>query len=1031
MRKTLLTLLCLMVCVALVASVSLARNVEKNVTYRPMKQFNGPTTGLNGQRLNATAVAGTTFLGTWTFDSGGSCVTEGWTTVDLTEQIGDFWHVDDFAGLGGGDFGGLHATEGNKSMWCGARPSASLDLCGYVTLPGYGNGWDQIFQSNCFNGLTGDVNVSYVASWDSEPGYDFTHVEYDLCDDNWTALADYDGAVLDSVAGVAIADSLHAGSVRIRFHFVADGGWSDSDGAFNTDGAFILDDLTIADGGGTVNYENFESESVGDNGTLDGVWNTANNPGYGDLASLYQGLGILQEDLCYTEYTCLWGFFNGSTADYTCGGFPGVTAVPYENVRGQYLTNEVWSPIIPWIGSGTTAELTFRVYRDLPLDNLIFYIWHVRSFVAGCPGGWFDDNTVYFGDNKDWLPDRFSFGDKVAAGASDIQIALGCWDMCPFWCGAVGSGGCHSQAPLIDNVQVYRVATQGPQWELRGWNRFQDNFATDGTTTGTVRIDTANDLLPAANPNIHPGDSLAVLVQDPASGVATDPYTATGPAIYGYFAVFPQGQASKSGNAISADVSRWPVVDSATDPVGNTWYIVRMDTSYTSNGSVVANGFCVDLNDNLFTPGDTIEYFLMAQSADGPGSKTYFHGGYSWLDNFDAVNAVVTTTDINVAYANPMEVTCLPTVQLKGGDILYVDDGDGRFVQPYFDSAFDQLGILDKVDRYDVRSPASNVGNGPGARVRDVFQQLIPIYKKIIWNSEDLNNGTIGDGVGGAGEKSDDFSMLYTFVDQSDNNPGLYISGNNVASEWSTLAATAAIDLKNVYMNFNLVSLDHRAVGHAVNPLGIGVNSGIFDHVTGPDTLITYGGCPAISQLDVLSPGGGASSVEMTYDGDVNHAAILSQTTLNSAGAQAHVVLSGFSFDQIRDDRAGANGGVLDRVHHLYDVLVYLENTPSVPTAAKPTPFVNSLSQNYPNPFNPQTSIEFTVKNRAPVVLKVYNVAGQLVRTLVNDTREPGIVHAITWDGRNDAGQSVSSGVYFYKLVTTGFTQTKKMVLLK
>jgi flagellar hook assembly protein FlgD len=58
-------------------------------------------------------------------------------------------------------------------------------------------------------------------------------------------------------------------------------------------------------------------------------------------------------------------------------------------------------------------------------------------------------------------------------------------------------------------------------------------------------------------------------------------------------------------------------------------------------------------------------------------------------------------------------------------------------------------------------------------------------------------------------------------------------------------------------------------------------------------------------------------------------------------------------------------------------------------------------------------------------------VAGQLIRTLVDDTKAPGQVHTATWDGRNDAGQSVSSGVYFYKLVAGDFVQTKKMVLLK
>jgi flagellar hook assembly protein FlgD len=89
------------------------------------------------------------------------------------------------------------------------------------------------------------------------------------------------------------------------------------------------------------------------------------------------------------------------------------------------------------------------------------------------------------------------------------------------------------------------------------------------------------------------------------------------------------------------------------------------------------------------------------------------------------------------------------------------------------------------------------------------------------------------------------------------------------------------------------------------------------------------------------------------------------------------------------------------------------------------------LSQNYPNPFNPSTTINFTVRERSRVSLNIYNVAGQLVRTLVNEDRAPGTTHQVAWDGRNDAGQSVSSGVYFYKLVTNDMTQTRKMVLLK
>ena len=99
------------------------------------------------------------------------------------------------------------------------------------------------------------------------------------------------------------------------------------------------------------------------------------------------------------------------------------------------------------------------------------------------------------------------------------------------------------------------------------------------------------------------------------------------------------------------------------------------------------------------------------------------------------------------------------------------------------------------------------------------------------------------------------------------------------------------------------------------------------------------------------------------------------------------------------------------------------------PGGGLPTSY--SLAQNYPNPFNPVTTIKYTIKERAHVSLKVYNVAGQLVRTLVDEVQSPEAVKPVEWRGRNNRGQKVASGVYFYKLVTKDFTRTRKMVLLK
>lgn len=94
------------------------------------------------------------------------------------------------------------------------------------------------------------------------------------------------------------------------------------------------------------------------------------------------------------------------------------------------------------------------------------------------------------------------------------------------------------------------------------------------------------------------------------------------------------------------------------------------------------------------------------------------------------------------------------------------------------------------------------------------------------------------------------------------------------------------------------------------------------------------------------------------------------------------------------------------------------------------TPVYTLDANNYPNPFNPETTISYSVPNPGPASLKVYNLKGQVVRTLVNDTLEPG-EYRVVWNGKDESGQNVSSGLYFYRLTNDGKTITRKMLLAK
>ncbi|MEN6444872.1 MAG: carboxypeptidase regulatory-like domain-containing protein [Candidatus Cloacimonas sp.] len=99
-------------------------------------------------------------------------------------------------------------------------------------------------------------------------------------------------------------------------------------------------------------------------------------------------------------------------------------------------------------------------------------------------------------------------------------------------------------------------------------------------------------------------------------------------------------------------------------------------------------------------------------------------------------------------------------------------------------------------------------------------------------------------------------------------------------------------------------------------------------------------------------------------------------------------------------------------------------NDPEVPVVA------TALHNNYPNPFNPETTISYSVKEAGPVTLQVYNVKGQLVKTLIKGIQEPGN-HTIVWNGTDNNGRSVSSGVYYYKMQAGKYSSTKKMIMMK
>lgn len=106
------------------------------------------------------------------------------------------------------------------------------------------------------------------------------------------------------------------------------------------------------------------------------------------------------------------------------------------------------------------------------------------------------------------------------------------------------------------------------------------------------------------------------------------------------------------------------------------------------------------------------------------------------------------------------------------------------------------------------------------------------------------------------------------------------------------------------------------------------------------------------------------------------------------------------------------------------------QKIPGSRVAAGNTPEQFELGQNYPNPFNPSTTIHFRLPQEETVEVKIYNTLGQEVRSLTRQKFAAGS-HSVVWDGRNDHGSTVASGIYIYKFTAGKFTQTRKMNLVK
>jgi len=207
------------------------------------------------------------------------------------------------------------------------------------------------------------------------------------------------------------------------------------------------------------------------------------------------------------------------------------------------------------------------------------------------------------------------------------------------------------------------------------------------------------------------------------------------------------------------------------------------------------------------------------------------------------------------------------------------------------------------------------------------------------------------------------------------------------------------------------------------------------------DEYVLSGGCPVPRDYDAL--GASAHSVETHSYRDprsgqaVNAGAIVMRG--NAAEAWNTILQSHPWFDFAQNPDAAPSSPTPQYVlmQKILGCVLPLSclQSPSATDAPDAeelaAPQNTALYQNAPNPFNPTTTIRFDLATEGPVSLRIYDVAGRLVRNLLDEHRKAGARQSMIWDGRDAAGHRLANGVYFYRLEASGESFTRKLVVIK
>jgi hypothetical protein len=426
--------------------------------------------------------------------------------------------------------------------------------------------------------------------------------------------------------------------------------------------------------------------------------------------------------------------------------------------------------------------------------------------------------------------------------------------------------------------------------------------------------------------------------------------------------------------------------------------------------------FYGDVPAGSYPAGTTLQYYFSA--TDSLNQTTYYP------TNAPTTQQYLSASILPIKTATNPGMSCFDSL----ATVLFVNHFSGRETSPRISDALKSLGY--KFDTWEVNGPSSGAGNSlGGADPNDQQYHWPPTpvgalnqYKTIIWHSGDLSAFTI---------TKEDQAVIQSWIQQSGRDRNFWITGDDVGLELQSGAefnsflsfTLGARFIRDIWENPPQDTLHPIVTGVAGSPV-----AGRFLHLNGD--------CPLVSNFDMLANSSqaivnGKAGILMRYPNNQGAATRYATKYVSFGTDSARAVFMGFSFNSIEE------GGERLQLAKAIMQTYFKENACYAATAVETDPSVGGappimtrLFQNSPNPFNPQTTIRFSVATRGPVEIQIFDVAGRLVRTLVDKSYEPG-EHTIQWNGTDDGGRSLASGAYFYRFRAGGQVDSKKLILLR